>query len=140
MECRHGLVESECVYCTPAPPSTDTGTVHLPTPARKSTRGTLRYWSPEEDAFARDLSFDDEEIADLFGRTPMAVHLYRLARGYVAKKWTRNVAQVPRGMARWTEEEVQYVNGRIAEKAPIAQIALEVGRSVDAVERKIARD
>lgn len=134
--CKHEI--ENCTICDPtlAP---ETAPVRLPDAPPRPRRAGVRYWSPEEDELAQDLTATDDDLADLLGRTPMAVHLYRLARGYIAKTRERRVAKAPRAMARWTAEEIKYARQRHLEEATDEQIGHELGRSADAVHRRLSR-
>lgn len=136
VECvKHGI--TGCVYCWP---TTDTGTIRLPKALPRPGGDRVRFWSPEEDEFARDLSWTDEDIAELFGRTPHAVHLYRYNHGYVEKRNERSLADVPRSMVRWSEEELAFARS-LREEGILSwdEIGNLLGRSGAAVEARLTK-
>lgn len=133
-ECKHGI--EYCATCEPPVTTSALGVVR--SPARYHHLGG-KAWSADEDRLAADPTVTDEEIAAQTGRTAHAVHMHRLARKFVAKKFTRTINPSDHAMERWTPGEYDYLVRRRSEGATFRVIAEELGRTLDSVERRSAR-
>lgn len=95
-----------------------------------------RPWTDEEADIAADTELSDEDVADLIGRTKMAVTSFRMVHNLRPRKNARSINKnAARAMARWTKSEIEYVrknyNGKNAQ-----EIGQHLGRSKQAIQSR----
>jgi len=97
--------------------------------------GPGRPWGPDDIAAAQDAELSDADVAELTGRTLMAVQSYRVTHGYRQPTRARVLGKAPRAMQRWTLDELALVEKHYATSGP-DWLAEQLGRTVGAIDSR----